>query len=174
MRLVPRTSLGMATAATLIGGGFAVAAATPSHGVKASPATCTSIRITLGCSQGTAGSLDQNIRFTNTGSVGCRLSGHPGVAFVNAHRVLVGWHLAPFTTARKGARPHVVIPPGKEAAATMRIPDYANFAPMDCIRDNAHLIRGVLRREDRVAALGPHRVHLEYARSYIGQVTVPR
>jgi hypothetical protein len=175
MRLVSRTVLGVAAAATLIGGGFAVAVAAPSHSIaKASPATCTSIRTTLGGQQGSAGSIYQNIRFTNTGSTGCRLNGHPGVAYVNAHKILVGWPAAPFMTGHRGATPSVVIPPGQSAAATMRIPDYGNFAPMDCIRFNAHLIRVSFAGEVTFLPWDQTECTSKYARSYIGQVYTPR
>jgi Protein of unknown function (DUF4232) len=171
MRLVSRTLLGVAVAATLIGGGFAVAVAAPTHGsASAGQATCTSIRTTLGGQQGSAGSVYQNIRFTNTGSTACQLAGHPGVAYVNAHKVLVGWPAAPFTTARKGVAPSVVIPPGQSAAATMRIPDYANFSPMDCIHFNAHLIRVSFAGKTTFLPWDQTECTSKYARSYIGQV----
>ncbi len=174
MRLVSRSVLGVTTAAALIGGGFAVAAATPStSGANASLATCSSIRTTLGGSQGAAGSTYQNIRFTNTGSTSCTLIGHPGVAYVNAHKILVGWPAAPFTTARKGATPDVVVAPGQAVAATMRIPDYGNFAPMDCIRYNAHLIRVSYAGNVTFLPWNQTECTSKYARSSIGQVHVP-
>lgn len=174
MRLASRTLLGVATAATLIGGGFAVAVAAPSHGgTKATPATCTSIRTTLGGQQGSAGSVYQNIRFTNTGSVGCRLTGHPAVEYVNAHHHLVGWPAAAFQTARKGATPSVVVPPGGAVAATLRIPDYGNFPAMDCIRFNAHQIRVSFAGEITYLPWDQTECTSRYARSYIGQVYAP-
>lgn len=175
MRFVSRTVLGVAAAAALIGSGFAVAVATPSHsGAKASPAaTCTSIRTTLGGSQGSAGSVYQNIRFTNTGSTGCTLTGHPGVAYVNAHKHLVGWPAAPFQVARKGATPGVFIPPGKAVAATMRIPDYGNFLAMDCVHFNAHLIRVSFAGKTTFLPWDETECTSKYARSYISQVHPP-
>jgi hypothetical protein len=168
MRLVSRTLLGVATATTLIGGGFAVAVATPSHlGSQVSPATCTSIRTTLGGQQGSAGSVYQNIRFTNTGSTSCRLAGHPGVAYVNAHHHLVGWPAQPFQT--KGA-PSVVVPPGGAVAATMRIPDYGNFLAMDCVKFNAHQIRVSFAGKTTFLPWDQTECTSKYARSYIGQV----
>jgi hypothetical protein len=178
MRLFTRTLLGAATATALVGGGFAVAVATPASGHGASPATCTTIRTTLGGSQGGAGSMYQNIRFTNTGSVGCRLSGHPNVAYVNAHHHLVGWPAAPYMTAHQAghgstgtdASPSVVVPPGGAVAATMRIPDYANFPAMDCIKFNAHQIRVMFAGHTTYLKWDETECTSKYARSYIGQV----
>lgn len=169
MRFVSRTVLGVVAAATLIVAGFAVAVATPSHsGAKASPAACTSIRTTLGGQQGGAGSVYQNIRFTNTGSVGCVLAGHPAVSFNNAHKHLLGWPAQPFQT--KSAGPSVVVPPGGAVAATLRIPDYANFLPMDCVRFNAHLIRVSFAGRTTLLPWDQTECTSKYARSYIGQV----
>ncbi len=172
MRLISRSVLGLATAATLVGGGFAVATATPSNGhAKATPAACTSIRTTLGGQQGSAGSVYQNIRFTNTGSTACQLTGHPGVAYVNAHRHLLGWPAQPFQTK---TAPSVVVPPGQAVAATLRIPDYGNFLAMDCVKFNANQIRVAFAGRITYLPWNQTECTSKYARSYIGQVKAPQ
>ena len=97
------------------------------------------LTVTLGATEGTAGSTYQPIVFTNKGSAGCTLSGHPGVSFVapgsGAQVGAAATHLAkPPTTT-------VTLTPGATASALLRTVDYGNFSTAACVAKPVSALR---------------------------------
>jgi len=99
---------------------------------SASPGTrCTSahLAVTLGPTDGAAGSVYQPIVFTNKGSGSCTLAGHPGVSFV-AGGAQVGKAASHASTPPTTT---VTLKPGGAASALLRTVDYGVFTPSDCV-----------------------------------------
>jgi hypothetical protein len=89
-----------------------------------------SLRVTLGPSQGYAGGITQAIDFTNTSHAACNLYGYPGVSLVS------GPDHAQIGLAAKRARTVtvklVVLIPGATAHAGLQIVDAMNFPASSC------------------------------------------
>ena len=113
------------------------AAPTTSPAAPSGPAPCptSSLRVKMGVSQGTAGSVYTTIVFTNTSNVTCTLYGYPGVSL---------------TTGKPGAqigkaaqenpatpRRLVTLKPQASANALLRIVDAQNYPASKCDPKNS-------------------------------------
>jgi hypothetical protein len=102
-------------------------------GATSSPLTTCPTRdltLTLGPSQGTAGSSFESLRFTNNGASACRLYGYPGVSFVTAGSGdQVG---APASRNPQHPAKTVMLSPGASAAAVVQVVDHGNYGPDQC------------------------------------------
>ena len=95
---------------------------------SASRCPASQLTVTLGATDGTAGSVYQPIVFTNKGSGACTLAGHPGVSFV-ASGAQVG---AAATHAAKPTTTTVTLKAGGTASALLRTVDYGVYSPATC------------------------------------------
>jgi hypothetical protein len=104
-----------------------------------SPCATSGLKVTLGPSSGSAGSVEQTIVFTNTSSATCTLYGYPGVSLVSA---------PPYTQIGLAANRDsttpvrlVTLAPGASANAMLRIVDALNFGPATCSPTKAAFLR---------------------------------
>lgn len=95
------------------------------------------LALTLGASQGTAGTSYQAVVLTNTGSAACTLFGHPGVSFVDASGAQIGKPASQDHATKKT----ITLAPGGQANALLRQPDAGNFAPSACHETTADRLR---------------------------------
>lgn len=95
------------------------------------------LALSLGVSQGTAGTSYQTIVFTNTGTVPCTLIGYPGVSFDNTEGALIGKP----STEDAGKRKLVKLAVGGQANALLRQPDSGNFSKSACHPKTAYELR---------------------------------
>jgi hypothetical protein len=95
------------------------------------------LALTLGISQGTAGTSYQAIVFTNTGATPCRLFGYPGVSFDDASGAIIGKP----ASEDAGKKIHVTLAVGGQANALLRQPDPGNFSPSACHQKTADKLR---------------------------------
>ena len=108
----------------------AASATTPAAPSGPSPCPTTSLRVKLGVSQGTAGSVYTTIVFTNTSNATCTLYGYPGVSLTTGR---------PGTQIGKAAKENPATPrqlvtlhPQKSANALLRIVDAQNYPASRC------------------------------------------
>jgi hypothetical protein len=99
--------------------------ATPSSAAPASsgpsPCSTTGLRLTVGASNGAAGTIFYPLDFTNVSSSPCTMFGYPGVAFVSAPGgSLIG---APARRRPPAATAQVTVGPGATAHATLAVSD---------------------------------------------------
>jgi hypothetical protein len=87
------------------------------------------LSLSLGGSQGAAGSTFQTIVFTNISHHACTLFGNPGVSFLDASGAQVG-QTASFS--RTDERATVALAPQGAANATLQLPDPGNFSASSC------------------------------------------
>jgi hypothetical protein len=95
-----------------------------------SAAACRSadLALSLGASQGAAGSTYQSVVFVNTGAQACTMFGYPGAAFVDAGGKVLGK-----PASRDPGKKHTVtLSPGGSAYTVVREPDADNFPPSAC------------------------------------------
>ena len=95
------------------------------------PAVCTvgDLTVTLGASEGTAGTMYRALVFTNSGGRTCVIQGFPGVSFVagdDGHQV----GEAAIRTGAKG--PAVILKPGATATAPVGFRNITAFDPAVC------------------------------------------
>ncbi|HEY4331763.1 MAG TPA: DUF4232 domain-containing protein, partial [Ilumatobacteraceae bacterium] len=109
-------------------------APTPTTHPGPQPCKSSGLKLTLGASDGTAGSVYTPIVFTNTGSVSCTLDGHPGVSFVDSHGTQVG----PSAARTDVATPTITLAPGGHAHANLQVAEAGNF---DCTIVNAPTLK---------------------------------
>jgi Protein of unknown function (DUF4232) len=116
------------------------ASASPSP-AAAAPAACatSSLRVSLGASDGYAGGVYQPVNFTNTSDAPCTLFGYPGVSLVSgsSHRQI---GLAAKRSATVPAR-QVTLAPGATAHAVLQIVDALNFPSSSCAPAKATELR---------------------------------
>ena len=107
----------------------------------AGPAPCATsgLNVTLGPSNGAAGSVYETIVFTNTSGATCTLSGYPGVSLVSA---------PPYTqiglaAQRASTTPvtTITLASGATANAVLRVVDALNFPPATCSPTKAAFLR---------------------------------
>lgn len=129
------------------GGGAATAGASPSGGsgtgsgpgsggsASGTPGTAQSnctmddLKVTLGGSQGAAGSLYMPIVFTNTSGGPCGIQGFPGVSLTNSGGVIGN----PATRDRsQGSGAMITLAPGASASAQLRITQAENYPASSC------------------------------------------
>ncbi len=125
-------------------GGSSTPASAPagslSPAVTGTPACATSdLNVTLGPSNGAAGSVEVTIVFTNTSGSTCTLYGYPGVSLVSA---------PPYTqiglaAQRSNTTPvqQVTLATGATASADLRVVDALNFGSSTCSPTKAAFLR---------------------------------
>jgi hypothetical protein len=86
------------------------------------------LKLSLGPSDGAAGTTYQEVVFTNTGTSSCTLHGFPGVSYVDAGGTIIGKP----TTEDPGARITVVLAVKGKAHSLLRQPDAGNFPAARC------------------------------------------
>jgi hypothetical protein len=103
--------------------------ATPTTGGDGSRCTTDGLDITLGQSQGAAGSLLVDVDFTNSSSENCTLAGFPGVALVDDTGAPVG---APAVREDNVPGGTVDLAPGDSATAAVKISRAENYDDQAC------------------------------------------
>jgi hypothetical protein len=105
------------------------ASPSPTATTPAPPAPCltSQLSLSLGQSQGAAGTFYQPIVLTNTGRT-CTLFAYPGVSFVDSG----GNQLGDSAERDPGKRATVTLHNGSQASALLRIPNAGNFPPSRC------------------------------------------
>jgi Protein of unknown function (DUF4232) len=95
------------------------------------PACATSdLSVTLGGSQGTAGSIYQTIDFTNTSSTTCNLYGYPGVSLTAGNPPTQVGQAAAHSTTYPAT--FVTLAPGAVANAAVQVTEAGNYSSDDC------------------------------------------
>ena len=119
----------------------AAPAATPAQSAPPGPGPCPtrSLQVTLGVSQGTAGSIYTTIDFTNISSVTCTLYGYPGVSLQTAKPVQqIG---KPARENPATPRQLVTLQPQTTGNALLRIVDAGNYPASMCGPVTAHYLQ---------------------------------
>ena len=105
------------------------------------PAPCPtqSLRVKLGASQGTAGSVYTAIDFTNISNLTCTLYGYPGVSLQTARPL----HQIGKPAAENPATPRqlVTLQPQTTANALLRIADAGNYSASTCGPVTSHYLQ---------------------------------
>jgi Protein of unknown function (DUF4232) len=107
-------------------------AVTSSGPAAADPASCTTrdLQAKLTNAQGAAGSVYQNIDFTNVGSTACSLYGYPGVSLGTGMPFKqIGAAASRSTTASPAV---VTLSPGQTANALLRVTQALNYPTATC------------------------------------------
>jgi hypothetical protein len=112
---------------------------TVTHTASTAGATCRSrhLSLSLGGSQGAAGTTYQSVVLTNTGSRSCTLFGYPGVSFVDSGGALLGKP----SSQDPGTKKKVTLAPGGQANTLLRQPNPGNFDPTTCSPTTADRLR---------------------------------
>jgi len=85
------------------------------------PCATTGLKLTVGASNGAAGTIFYPLDFTNTSGSACTMYGYPGVAFVSSPG---GSQIGAPASRRTAAAPAVItLPPGATAHATLAVSD---------------------------------------------------
>lgn len=124
------------TAATTGGGpGGSPSGSDSNAGSDTARSDCTSddLKITLGSSDGAAGSLYMPIIFTNTSGGKCSIEGYPGVSLANSSGVIGN----PATRDSSQSPSMITLAPGSTATAQLRVGDADDYSSSDCQRDTA-------------------------------------
>ena len=102
-----------------------------SHTTRGSSANCSAEQLsaTASDSEGAAGSTFYTITLNNTGDSECSLSGYPGVSLVDAQENQLG---APAGRESGDPGTPVSLPPGGNAAFTLRILNALAYEPKTC------------------------------------------
>jgi hypothetical protein len=103
---------------------------TPTTPARPGPCVSSDLRVSLGQSQGGAGTFYIALLLTNRSRVTCTLDGYPGVSFVggtDAHQI--GTPAQP--DRRVGAAPLTLVP-GATVHVTVAVADYANYDKQTC------------------------------------------
>ena len=96
------------------------------------------LKVSVGTSQGAAGSIYQVIDFTNTSGAACTLFGYPGVALAGGTPVTQIGAAAARSTGSSARL--VTLAPGKTANAVLRITQAANYPESRCMpKASTHL-----------------------------------
>jgi hypothetical protein len=106
--------------------------APPAYGIPNPGYACpaSSVRVTLGLSQGTKGLTYQVIDFTNRGPKQCSLSGSPGASLAGGTPLAqIGLAAVP---PAAGSRPRITLNPGQAANALLQITSASNFSKRAC------------------------------------------
>jgi len=102
--------------------------ATPSETTTVTSCQSADLKLSLGPTDGAAGTTYQEVVFTNTGDSSCTLHGFPGVSYVDAGGAIIGKP----TTEDPGARITVVLAVHGQAHSLLRQPDAGNFPASRC------------------------------------------
>ena len=106
--------------------------APPAYGVlnPGYPCPMSSVRVTLGLSQGTKSVTYQVIEFTNIGPKQCSLGGSPGASLAGGTPLAqIGLAAVPATVA---GRSRIALNPGQVANALLQISNAGNFSKAAC------------------------------------------
>jgi hypothetical protein len=135
----PATSNSTAPATTPPAATPAASATTPAAPSGPSPCPTTSLRVKLGVSQGTAGSVYTTIVFTNISNAPCTLYGYPGVSLTTGKP---GAQIGK-AAAENPATPRqlVTLGPQKSANALLRIVDAQNYPASRCDPKNSSYLQ---------------------------------
>jgi len=96
-----------------------------------------SLNLSIGPSQGTAGTIYTDAVFTNQSNQICVLKGYPKVTLVNSHNTVLGSAAAHNTAFPALA---VTLAPGASAHAAIGFPDPGNFDPGVCSAASTNLM----------------------------------
>jgi hypothetical protein len=108
----------------------ATGAAGSPHVAGAPACTTADLKVALGVSQGTAGSIYQTIDFTNTGTTDCTLFGYPGVSLAGGSPVAqIGAAAARTTTTLSTL---VTLAPGAVGNALLQYTEAGNYSSSTC------------------------------------------
>jgi hypothetical protein len=102
------------------------------HDVAAGPGPCaaSSLKLSVGHSNGAAGSIYYPLEFTNVSQTTCTLYGYPGVSFVAApHKGLIGKPAQRNSTFPKEL---VSLAPDATAHASLQVVVAQNYPPREC------------------------------------------
>lgn len=115
-------------------GGTVPPSSPPATGSPAVPAACTTagLHVSVGSSQGAAGTIYYNIDFTNVSTTSCILQGYPGVSLVSAGSNAGSQLGADAKRTAVNAVSLVTLAPGQTAHAVLGITQAANFPPSKC------------------------------------------
>ena len=113
----------------------AAPATTPAAPSGPSPCATRSLKVKLGASQGTAGSVYTTIVFTNVSNATCTLYGYPGVSLTTGKPVTVIGKSAKENPATP--RRLVTLQPQTSASALLRIVDAQNYPASQCDPKNS-------------------------------------
>jgi hypothetical protein len=120
---------------------------------QAGPAECTTadLKVSVGSSNGAAGTIYYNLDFTNTSASNCFVQGYPGVSLVSAGSD-AGKQIGAAATREPGtpSRP-ITLAPGKTGHAVFGVAEAGNFPPSSCKPVNAHWLK-VFPPDQTVAA----------------------
>jgi hypothetical protein len=111
------------------------------HNVAAGPGQCTAsdLRVSVGQSNGTAGSFYYPLEFTNISKTTCTLYGYPGVSFVTKPGgALIG---KPAVRNPTFAAKLVTLAAGTTAHAALRVVIAQNYPPSKCQLVTAHWLQ---------------------------------
>jgi hypothetical protein len=131
----PATSDSTAPATTPPAATPTASATTPAAPAGPTPCPTTSLRVKLGASQGTAGSVYTTIVFTNTSNATCTLYGYPGVSLTTGKPGAQIGKAAMENPAT--ARQLVTLHPQASGNALLRIVDAQNFPASRCAPKNS-------------------------------------
>jgi hypothetical protein len=109
--------------------------------VTAGPGMCTTgdLRLSIGPSNGAAGSVYYPLQFTNTSDVTCTMYGYPGVALVSQQGgSLVGPAAVRNPTFHAGV---VTLAPGGVAHASLQVAVAANYTASACVPVTGHSLQ---------------------------------
>jgi hypothetical protein len=105
--------------------------ATTAPTTASGPIACATgdLTVSLGTSEGAAGSIDYPLHFTNRGATACTITAYPGVSVVAPG---TGVQVGPAATRTGGSAPTITLSPGAEATSSVQLTDYANFPASAC------------------------------------------
>lgn len=131
-------------------------ATTPPATSPAGTAECSTagLRVTVGSSQGAAGTIYYNIDFTNVSTASCVLRGYPGVSLVSAGNNAASQVGADAKRSQVAAVRAVTVAPGQTAHAVLGITQAANFPASKCQPVTVHWLK-VFPPDQTVAAFTP-------------------
>jgi hypothetical protein len=89
----------------------------------------TDLTLTLGQSEGTAGSIYEPLHFINKGTSSCTLYGYPGVSFVAGSGDQIG---SPASRNAQHPSRTVTLSPGASADAVVQVVDHGNYGADQC------------------------------------------
>jgi hypothetical protein len=95
------------------------------------------LALSLGPSQGAAGSFYMPLILTNKGSTPCTMFGYPGVSYISASGASVG----PPASRIPGHEATVTLSPGSAGSTLLHQPNPLVFQPSDCHKKKASGIR---------------------------------
>lgn len=137
----------------------------PSTAPSTTPSRCTieDLTVSLGPSEGAAGSTYLPVRLTNTSTASCRVQGFGGVSLVTSPRSEpVG---APADRTHRGEATAVVLRPGATAEATLQQTNADNYPTGTCQPSRTHGLRVYPPDET-------HSVYLRHAATACGRTAV--